>query len=1015
VDSPAETRTGTVTTKVVAALAAVVPPAALGAGFEAEVRSHPVESALVLVGYWLVLGIVGVATDVGRGLKALWVPRLVAAIDQTVTELLRHRLKRYLRQVFAEVRDVELVGVATQGEFVLRLEQVYVDVSLAPTPLQQTPGEPTVGRLKAAPTERRALSSFLSGAERQVLAVIGGPGCGKTTLVRHTAADLCGRSRRRRIPVLLYLRDHIDAVLAESPPDLAEIAVSVAWLSGKVPAEWLRKRLDDGGCVVMLDGLDEVASDEARGSIVAWIERQIQAYPDNDYIVTSRPLGYLARPVSRANVLQVRRFTGEQISSFLHSWYYAVECRAVGAIGEQVRSRSTAKANDLLSRLSQQPALYDLAANPLLLTMIANVHRYRDALPGSRAALYAEMCDVLLYRRQEAKGLIDSGTGLRGEQKELVIRALAIAMMTSQTRDISRKDACRAIREVLGRVSSTVTPKDFLAEVHKSGLMVERESDVLAFAHLTLQEYLAAAYLREQRNPEVLTAAVDDPWWRECTLLWAAGSDASPVILACLDSGTSRALALAFDCLEQAREVGPEVRKGLELVLATWIDDDAARRRLITSVKASRALRDVIRLGEDIAVCAKPVTNEIYSIFLRDQLALGFHPSPHPGMTQAADGDLPAVGMWGSEAARFVDWLNSLFDDGTVFRLPYQDELTDPAMGLVVKPADSVWAQGVEHPHLYWAQETKNPYLCTEELLRRRPFPVESQLNLALGIDHVLDRSYARHFLRTEDIRTGKKDGADSTAIARDLVLSSSLGSDLDSALVRAFERDLDFELKCFLGQQNGPDFEDGFESRMLSRNHYLALEHCIDLNRALSRYDTTAIGVHKIDILAPYILTVMWSPSLSKRYKVDRAPAQFSAFLADIPPKGEIGIVRPEHALNTIEQIRESLAPQQTIDGFMTASSLAELVLREVCDLVAPILAANVPYERETVAIGRIGLLAVMAMVDAMNEKPIVNLAKFAFDIYAVGFDIFCALTAIQERSDGGIVPNEKLVLVRA
>ncbi|MEU7661934.1 hypothetical protein AB0B60_26120, partial [Streptomyces lincolnensis] len=33
-------------------------------------------------------------------------------------------------------------------------------------------------------------------------------------------------------------------------------------------------------------------------------------------------------------------------------------------------------------------------ANPLLLTMIANVHRYRGQLPGSRAELYAEMCDA---------------------------------------------------------------------------------------------------------------------------------------------------------------------------------------------------------------------------------------------------------------------------------------------------------------------------------------------------------------------------------------------------------------------------------------------------------------------------------------------------------------------------------------------------------------------------------------------------------------------------------------------
>ena len=40
-----------------------------------------------------------------------------------------------------------------------------------------------------------------------------------------------------------------------------------------------------------------------------------------------------------------------------------------------------------MRRLKQAPALYDLTVNPLLLTMIANVHRYRGTLPGSMRAL----------------------------------------------------------------------------------------------------------------------------------------------------------------------------------------------------------------------------------------------------------------------------------------------------------------------------------------------------------------------------------------------------------------------------------------------------------------------------------------------------------------------------------------------------------------------------------------------------------------------------------------------------
>lgn len=52
----------------------------------------------------------------------------------------------YLRQLRASVRDMETVGIATQGEFVLRMRQVYVDVSLAPKPPQGTARERYVGR-----------------------------------------------------------------------------------------------------------------------------------------------------------------------------------------------------------------------------------------------------------------------------------------------------------------------------------------------------------------------------------------------------------------------------------------------------------------------------------------------------------------------------------------------------------------------------------------------------------------------------------------------------------------------------------------------------------------------------------------------------------------------------------------------------------------------------------------------------------------------------------------------------
>ncbi|TVZ95112.1 NACHT domain-containing NTPase [Streptomyces sp. BK340] len=631
----------------------------------------------------------------------------------------------YLRQLRASVQDMETVGIATQGEFVFRMRQVYVDVSVVPQPLHAAAREPYLGSVGGG--ERRSLASVLRDAEHdeasRVLAVIGGPGSGKTTLARNTALELCAhrwRPWKRRLPVLLYLRDHATALLADEPPTLETVAVSAGWLDGKVPARWLASQLDRGGCVVMLDGLDEVADPAERGRVVAWVARQIQRHPHNTYVVTSRPHGYESNPLPGAEVLQVRRFTWQQIERFLRQWSYATESRARGGTGHEVRAAAVRTATDLLARLRRQAALYDLAANPLLLTMTANVHRYRGQLPGSRAELYAEMCDVLLHRRSEARGLTDA-TGLTGPHKQHVAQHLALAMMKARVRDWPVRDAARAIRVALRQVPGQVTAEVFLGVARKSGLLVERDHDVYGFAHLTLQEYLAAAQLGvPHADTAVLTANVDDPWWRETILLWSAGNDATPVITACLDSGTVPALALAFDCAEEARTVDPDVRGRLEALLAPpepGRPRDPARARLVAGILATRALRETIRIDDTTALCARPVPHSLYMAFVSEEEAAGRH---HPVLPDPAGSDSGvAVGMQAGDAERFVDWINTLTGDGeTAYRLPAPAELGDAAALAADLTRHTVWAHDGTETFLHQPQGVDWPYTYPAAQLR---------------------------------------------------------------------------------------------------------------------------------------------------------------------------------------------------------------------------------------------------------------------------------------------------------
>ena len=426
-------------------VAASGPPVAVAGVWRDLVVDHPVIAVVLLIGYEVLVAAVAFAAEIAGELRKRWRERIVDRVDRALGRWVSGFDRRYREYVLGSLRFIDLKGLATVGHYTPELDEVFVDVSLAFRAPNQVP-EGLLAELPAEVTDRHLIGDFLDRPQPVVLAVVGVPGSGKTTLLRHTARQICRarRGRRRTVPILLYLRDHITAIV--STPDVA-LPELLRGMLGRYRADeppgWLEQRLRDGDCVVLLDGLDEVARQEDRRGVADWVERQIRQYPKNDYVITSRPQGYRTASIDGATVLQVRSFTDEQVTRFVRGWYLAVERHSTSAAGEDVALRAEAAADDLLARLDDAPGLYDLTVNPLLLTMIATVHRYRGALPGSRADLYGEICQVMLWRRQEAKKL---SIELGGDKKEALLRGLAFTMMQQRVRDLPRADLLAEIR-----------------------------------------------------------------------------------------------------------------------------------------------------------------------------------------------------------------------------------------------------------------------------------------------------------------------------------------------------------------------------------------------------------------------------------------------------------------------------------------------------------------------------------------------------------------------------------------
>ncbi|MGF1518512.1 MAG: GUN4 domain-containing protein [Nodosilinea sp.] len=498
---------------------------------------------------------------------------------------------KYYKRLEYVCRRFQTQGLEADKDRVLNLQQVFVLVQICQRSLARTSPN-LLRRLEEREESFRGkdIGDFLAlmGHEPDFrrLAILGAPGSGKTTMMRYLTLMYAARTPRKLhpnapqfIPVLLYLRDVYPTILQK--PDLPLADLITDWAKKlqttdplKPPTGWFAKKLSQNRCLILLDGLDEVADESQRQQISRWVDRQMYEYPDTPFILTSRPLGYeKAQLQEDVMVLEVESMTTEQIHTFVRNWYLATEVKSQGGeVDLGIREEAEQQANRLIAEIDRQPALAEMASNPLLLTMIATVHRRRASLPLNRVELYREICQVLLEKRQRAKGMTDV---LTADQKQSVLQPLALDLTQRNT----LKFTLAEVRPLLQAKLATLpgldwTPEQFLKQLREvDALIAKEQEDVFEFAHRSFQEYLTATEIKETNQEALLIEALNDSesleWWADTMRLYAAQTDTSNLIDAVLRQQAPSPepsldmLLLAIDFWQMGRTVQPASKKAL--------------------------------------------------------------------------------------------------------------------------------------------------------------------------------------------------------------------------------------------------------------------------------------------------------------------------------------------------------------------------------------------------------------------------------------------------------------------
>jgi hypothetical protein len=735
------------------------------------VQRRPVATIVIAFLYECGVFLLALGQKIWRELEGDVVTASVRWIRGIASSFAPGFVRRYKRQVVLDHSIFNVRGLGMLNTYSLRLEQVFVDLRIDPSNPEKLNFDPIARNTLGG---NRPIWDFLKSDSdaltSKALAIIGAPGCGKTTLLQHVALTFASNKHSQYqigpyVPILLFLRNHAQRIAREKP-NLESLLQSYfsnpeQFPTLKPPTNWFAKQLKRGKCIVLLDGLDEIADEGQRKVVSRWVDDQIRTYPNSIFMLTARPQGYRNAPLFNAHILEVQPFNAAQVQRFVNNWFLANEIMSSGNKDDlRVRRTASLAAKDLLERLRNKSSLHDLTANPLLLTMITMVHRYRGALPGTRVELYSEICEVLLGRWRQTIGLRDR---MQSAQKLLILRPLASHMMTMKQRDIESRTALHIIAPILETINvKGIRPETFLNDLQAgSGLFLEREAGYWSFAHLTFQEYLTASHWLEERQTDIpWHELVPDSWWGETLRWYAAQGDATEMVQACLEINSTTSLTLAAECLDEARSMDPKVLEKAEEILISGVESTTqSRRSLASEVHLRRRLKKLQRIENDLVdhlleIDLEYITCAEYQLFLDDCRGNGLYRQPdHWSSFTFPPGEAftPVKGIRASDAIDFCEWLSSHLGGGIKIRLPQIDEANRYA---AVEKRLAPWCKDRDNVSLArqlgFLEEfrSSSDYIDDASLSKLRPYISESGGSTLCYIEDVFNEVCELHFVR---------------------------------------------------------------------------------------------------------------------------------------------------------------------------------------------------------------------------------------------------------------------------
>jgi hypothetical protein len=494
---------------------------------------------------------------------ALQADLLSKLIDQPASKIASFE-SEYRRYVIAEFQRVYVKGLGNVGDVkALSLDSLFIQVELRRSPVEpdlRAPQDAAHRAPEAPPTfsaksqiETVDLISAVTASPK--LVVLGAPGSGKSTLAQFIALRVAlseeinpsGQSSKL-VPFLLRVRSFINFDQLPNQRDI--IAICAPLLDSPDAYDFVVAVFRERRALVIIDGLDECGIDSGSASnssarslsererVISWLEQVATTFPGNRILVTSRPVGYRKGELGGAGFTEyeVLPLSAQQQDAFIERWCQAVELSISPDDPAPALMRAGEVSADLKRRIATAKSVRALAYNPLMLSVICILHRYRgERLPERKVDLLSDCINVLLYDWRNAHGLRRSVIGdLDARELRALLEPLAWQMTLEGMEQIAEDSLRDIFATLLPEIRhSSARAVDIIAVIRdRTGVLTEVGPRTYTFMHLLFQEYLAAEECARRGDAyDVLLSNVENPRWKEIIPMAVAASRGNQEIL----------------------------------------------------------------------------------------------------------------------------------------------------------------------------------------------------------------------------------------------------------------------------------------------------------------------------------------------------------------------------------------------------------------------------------------------------------------------------------------------------